>query len=204
MTETNALADFKRTESIFERGLSNQADLDHARATWEGSQARVRAHREALAALLNGTTPEELRQVEAALAAAEAQASFSQIGVERQDLYAPVAGVIDKILVELGERPPAGSTLAVLLDSARSYARVYVPQHLRSQISAGDRLEIRVDGVNNPLEGRVRWVSADASFTPYFALTEHDRSRLSYLAEIDLSDAGHLPAGLALQAIMVP
>ena len=49
------------------------------------------------------------------------------------------------------------------------------------------------------LQGRVRWVSADASFTPYFALTEHDRSRLSYLAEIDLEDARDLPSGLPLQ-----
>ncbi len=204
VAESNALADFERAQSIFDRGLSNQAELDHARARWESSQARSKADFEALSTLLNGTTPEELRQVEAALAAAEAQAAFIQISVERQDLRAPVAGVIDKILVELGERPPAGSTLAILLASARSYARVYVPQHLRSRISAGDRLEIRVDGVNHPLEGRVRWVSADASFTPYFALTEHDRSRLSYLAEIDLSDAGHLPTGLPLQAIMVP
>ena len=50
------------------------------------------------------------------------------------------------------------------------------------------------------VEGTVRWVSADASFTPYFALTEHDRSRLSYLAEIDLPGAAGLPSGVPLQA----
>jgi len=49
------------------------------------------------------------------------------------------------------------------------------------------------------MTGTVRWVSADASFTPYFALTEHDRSRLSYLAEVDLPGASHLPSGVPLQ-----
>ena len=60
-------------------------------------------------------------------------------------------------------------------------------------------MTVRVDGVAEALEGRVRWVSADASFTPYFALTEHDRSRLSYLAEVDLEDARDLPSGVPLQ-----
>jgi HlyD family secretion protein len=46
----------------------------------------------------------------------------------------------------------------------------------------------------------VRWVSSDATFTPYFALTEHDRSRLSFLAEIDIPDAAQLPSGVPLQA----
>ena len=90
--------------------------------------------------------------------------------------------------------------MAVLLDSARSYARVYVPEHLRAQVRTGTSLDVRVDGVDEILEGRVRWVSSDASFTPYFALTEHDRSRLSYLAEIDLPGAEDLPSGLPIEA----
>jgi HlyD family secretion protein len=57
-----------------------------------------------------------------------------------------------------------------------------------------------VDGVDGAFTGRVRWVSSDATFTPYFALTEHDRSRLSYLAEIDIPEAADLPSGVPLQA----
>ena len=57
-----------------------------------------------------------------------------------------------------------------------------------------------VDGHDGALTGTVRWVSADASFTPYFALTEHDRARLSFLAEIDVEQARDLPSGVPLQA----
>ena len=46
----------------------------------------------------------------------------------------------------------------------------------------------------------IRWISSEAAFTPYFALTQHDRSRLSYLAEIDLTDGGDLPAGIPVEA----
>jgi HlyD family secretion protein len=111
-----------------------------------------------------------------------------------------VDGVVDKVLYQLGERPAPGTTIAVLLDSSRTFARVYVPEHLRARVQPGESLQVRVDGVAESFNGRVRWVSADASFTPYFALTQHDRSRLSYLAEIDLEGAADLPSGVPLQA----
>ena len=87
-----------------------------------------------------------------------------------------------------------------MLDSSRTFARVYVPETLKAQLQPGDQIDVRLDGVSEIMEGRVRWVSSDATFTPYFALTEHDRSRLSYLAEIDLPGASGLPSGLPLEA----
>ena len=62
----------------------------------------------------------------------------------------------------------------------------------------GDTLTVRIDGAGT-FDGTVRWVSADASFTPYFALTEHDRSRLAYLAEVDVPGAAGLPSGVPLE-----
>ena len=61
-------------------------------------------------------------------------------------------------------------------------------------------IDVNIDGTGQTFDGTVRWVSADATFTPYFALTEHDRSRLSFLAEIDIPDAADLPSGVPLQA----
>ena len=77
---------------------------------------------------------------------------------------------------------------------------MFVPEHLRTRVTPGVSIDVRVDGEDRTFSGRVRWVSADATFTPYFALTEHDRSRLSFLAEIDIPEATHLPSGVPLQA----
>jgi HlyD family secretion protein len=196
----NAAADLERAREIFERGLSNQSALDDARTAWEAASARALGDREALSALLHGTTIEELQQAQAALNAAEAVVQQAQIDLARLHITTPLAGVIDKVLYEIGERPAPGSTMAILLDTSRNYARIYVPEHLKARVIPGARLDVSVDGVDRTLRGTVRWVSSDASFTPYFALTEHDRSRLSYLAEVDLEGAGHLPSGLPLQA----
>lgn len=194
----NAAANLERARNVFDRGLSSQGSLEADETRLATAAAAEKANREALERLLNGATVEELQQAEAALEAAGAQAKAARIDLERSRIAAPVAGVVDKVLYRLGERPPAGTTVAVLLADARVFARVYVPEHLRAQVRPGDGLAVRIDGAGT-YDGTVRWVSADASFTPYFALTEHDRSRLAYLAEIDVPGASDLPSGVPLE-----
>lgn len=199
-TRINAAANLERTREVYDRGLSSQGRFDTSQTQFKTATAQEQAASEALDRLLNGTTLEELQQAEAALLAADARVQSAKVDLERTVIYAPVTGVVDKVLFQLGERPPAGTTIAVVLDSSRTFARVFVPADLRSRVLPGDRIDVRIDGVEGSQEGRVRWVSSDATFTPYFALTEHDRSRLSYLAEIDLPDAAHLPSGVPLEA----
>ena len=196
----NARTNLERAREVFERGLSNQATLDDAATAWEAAAARELGDREALSALLHGTTVEELEQAQAALEAAEAVMQQAQLDLQRLRIVAPSPGRIDKVLYQVGERPAPGATVAVLLDTRRNFARLYVPEHLKAQVVPGKNLDVTIDGVDGALRGTVRWISSDASFTPYFALTEHDRSRLSYLAEVDLEGAEALPSGLPLQA----
>jgi HlyD family secretion protein len=197
----NASGERQRAREVYDKGLSSKSVLDNAEAAWKSASAQETAAREALAALLNGTTPEELQQAAAALAAAEAAVAQAALDVDRTHIRAPVDGTVDKVLFQLGERPAASTTVAVVLDNARTFARVYVPEYLKASVRPGMRMRVRIDGRDNELEGRVRWVSSDASFTPYFALTEHDRSRLSYLAEIDVEGAVELPVGMPLVAL---
>lgn len=195
----NAEANLERAREIFERQLSDQASLDAATTEWKTAVAAEKAAHESLQSLLNGTTVEELQQAQAALDAAEAGIDQLLLDIDRLQVRAPVAGMLDKRLYQLGERPLPGATVAVILDASRTYARIYVPEPLRAQVQPGKTLDVRVDGVEQPMTGTVRWVSADASFTPYFALTEHDRSKLSYLAEVDLPEASSLPSGVPLE-----
>jgi HlyD family secretion protein len=195
----NAATNLERAKEMFARDLSDQRTLDLSATRSETSIAVQQAATEALNKLLNGTTVEELDQASAALAASQAAISRIELDIDRLKVYAPVNGMLDKRLYQLGERPQIGATVSVVLDSARTFARIYVPEPLRASVQPGKKLQVRIDGKPQALTGTVRWVSADASFTPYFALTEHDRSRLSYLAEVDVPDASSLPSGVPLE-----
>jgi HlyD family secretion protein len=77
--------------------------------------------------MLEGTTVEELDQARRALVAPKASLEESRLHRWRLDLRAPVAGRVDALPLELGERPRPGTPLAVLLVDRAPYARVYVP-----------------------------------------------------------------------------
>ncbi len=88
----------------------------------------------------------------------------------------------------------------VMLTGDQVFARVYVPEHLRVHVTPGTGATIHVDGLDEAIPGRVRWVASEAAFTPYYALTERDRGHLTYLAKIDLDiDRDRLPDGVPVE-----
>jgi HlyD family secretion protein len=78
---------------------------------------------------------------------------------------------------------------------------VFVPEPVRAGVQPGTEATVRIDGTGRDWKGRVRYVSTDAAFTPYYALNERDRSRLSFLAEVELveEEAATLPAGMPVE-----
>jgi HlyD family secretion protein len=80
-----------------------------------------------------------------------------------------------------------------------------VPEEFRARVRTGTAASIRVDGVEREFHGQVRFVSSEADFTPYYALTAADRSRLSFLAEVAIEDeqASSLPSGVPVDVKLV-
>lgn len=190
-----------RIETLVKRGLLPVAERDRASAANLAADADVRAARAALAELQRGTREETIAQAEAALRTAQANARAVAVDADRVRVAAPRAGIVDSLPYRVGDQPPVGTTLAVLLVGEVPYARVYVPQPLRTGVVVGTAAKVFVQGSDAPHAGRVRSVRNEPSFTPYYALSGEDAARLSYLAEIELgSDAAALPAGVPVRA----
>jgi HlyD family secretion protein len=198
--------EFDRIRSLVERRLTSESELDRARAERDRTRAERDAARASLRLLEEGTRSEQLAQARAALDGARAALRELETSAVRYSVRAPRAGLVEALPYELGERPPAGAPVVVLLTDGAPHARVHVPEPLRASYLPGTRVELRVDGVAEPLAGTVRFVAAQASFTPYYALTQRDRSRLAFLAEIDLEGeaADSLPAGIPVQVRLRP
>lgn len=186
-----------RATDLVSRKLAAPELLDRAKSEFDTASARQQAARANLEELLTGTTLEQLEQAEQRLKQSLARLESLNIDLQRHRSVAPVNGRVDSILFEPGERPQAGQPLLVMLAGTQPYARIYVPEERRASTRPGNKARVFVDGIDDPLDGRVRWVSTEAAFTPYFALTERDRGRLTYLAKVDLVDAGErLPDGV--------
>jgi HlyD family secretion protein len=200
-TLTTARRELERAQALAQADYASRSRLDQARTVHDAALSARDAARARLLALETGATAEELTAGESALAAAEAALADAELRLARLELRAPRSGRVDALPFELGERPPPGAVLVVLLADGPPWARVHVPEPVRVRLAPGARAHVRIDGFSEPLEGRLRSVSNEAAFTPYFALTQRDRSRLSYLAEVDVTSPGaaELPTGIPVE-----
>lgn len=199
---TEAGRNYQRVAALYTRGQVAIAERDRARASRDQADAAVKNADAQLRELTNGTRPEQLAQAAAELQAARAALARLQVDREHLSVRAPRAGRVDALPFRPGDQPPANAEVVSLLVGETPYARLFIPAPVRSRIAIGDRLQVGVEGVEGLFTGRVRSIASEASFTPYYALTGSDASRLVYRAEVVLEGeaAARLPAGLPLHA----
>ncbi|GAB1038802.1 HlyD family secretion protein [Shewanella algae] len=196
---TEARLRYQRTRELFVAKVVGQAELDAAIAERDHTKALVEQANEQWLQLENGTRSEQLAQAEARVAAAAASLKAEEKALDDLSLRAPLASEVDILPWKRGDRVAQGTQLVALLALDKPYARVYLPQTAISKLSRGDKLEVWVDGVEQPLKGTVRNIRSQPAFTPFYALNERDRARLMYLTDIDVEGAESLPSGLALE-----
>lgn len=155
--------DLARAEDLGRRKVVAPDELDHSRMAWE----------EAAAAL---------RESDARLAVARKR-------LADYTLASPVAGVVDQLPYDLGERVPAGAVVAVILQDETPWVRVWVPERALARLAAEAPAEVAIDGFARPFAGRVVEVAHEPEFTPHYALTERERVHLVYEARVLIAGA---------------
>ena len=196
----DARAYYVRLQPLGRQQLVAASDVDRARAAAGNADGVVRAAQAALLELERGTRIEQIAQGRSAVAAAQAQAANQSATLRRLDVTAPRAGLIDSLPYRLGDEAPVGAPLAVMLVGDRPYARIYVPEPIRANVKVGDTARVFLSGRESALQGRVRMIRSEPSFTPYYALIGEDAARLSYLAEVEITGSpGELPAGVPVR-----
>jgi HlyD family secretion protein len=195
--------ELNRLEQVLLRQFTSQDAVDKARAARDAARAERDATQAAWRELRQGTRQEQREQAHQFKRRAEAEIASASVDLERLTLRAPVSGRVDSLPLSVGNHPQTGAVLAVLLAGSAPYARVYVPETLRVAVRIGQSALVHFDGSPTPYPGVIRSVRADPVFTPFYALTERDRHRLSYIAKIDLTGAvSQLPVGAPVEVTL--
>jgi membrane fusion protein (multidrug efflux system) len=127
---------------------ARQATFDRVR-----SEAALRAaSRDRLRRLLDEKliSPQEYDDAKAASDMADAQSRQARVELEKSTLYAPVAGVLDKWLVDRGEYVTAGTPVAELVRVDRLKALLEVPEKDVGFLEPGEKVRISQAQVNQP------------------------------------------------------
>ncbi|MCL1147235.1 HlyD family efflux transporter periplasmic adaptor subunit [Shewanella marinintestina] len=196
-------ANYRRIASMAKDNLASKANLDRALAGRDADTASLESTQEQLRELVAGSREEDIRFALANLEATEAVLLVEQKKLDDLTIRATRDGILDNLPWNLGERVTQGSPLAVVLAGKAPFARIYVPEPYRVKINIDDSLWVYVDGIDEPIEGRVTWIANEPAFTPYYALNQEERARLMYLAEVQLPDSSaSLPSGVPAQVAM--
>lgn len=191
----------QRQQKLLPSNLTSQQRADEVERAFKSAIAAEQVAQEQLSELQSGFRSEQLEQARAQLAAEQAELAYQQALLERYTIFAERAGRLDSLPFRTGDKPPAGAVLTTVLAGDSPWARVYLPEPWLSRLQVGSQVKVLVDGLEPPMAGRIRFISAQASFTPYFALSESNRSRLSFVTEVDILDdrALQLPLGIPVQ-----
>lgn len=158
-----AANDLERFIGLNRNRIVSAQDLERAQLTHDDAAARV-------------------REAEARIAAARKR-------IADLTIVSPVAGVVDQIPFDPGERVPAGGVVVVVLEDAAPWVRVWIAERSVARVHPGTPAAIRIDGIPETLHGRVLDVARESEFTPHFALTERDRVHLVYETRVTITDA---------------
>ncbi len=193
-------ANYERSLKLIKYSVISQATLESALASRDSSLASLQSAEEQLHELTSGTREEDLRAAEARLDAVIASLAGEKKKLADLSIRATRDGLLDDLPWNLGERVTAGSPLAIVLAGKAPFARIYVPEPYRVKVKVGDTLVVHVDGLEKTLSGKLRWIATEPAFTPYYALNQEERSRLMYLAEVQLQDSeAYLSNGVPAQ-----
>ncbi|WP_028584582.1 HlyD family secretion protein [Desulfogranum mediterraneum] len=209
VSAARAALEFRRTlvvrqQELLATAASSRQKLDLAENNAIQARNELTVAEQELALLQAGTRIEQLEQARARESELRAHLAYLKLLREEYTIRASRAGLVDSLPFKAGDRPPAQAVVCTLLAGKQPWARVYVPEPFRSRLRPGATYSLLIDGRDRAFKARLRSISSEAAFTPYFALSEQDRARLSYLAQLDLieEDAESLSAGTPVQLIL--
>jgi len=172
--QESALAAAEALQSEAEGEFKRQEQLQRSRVASVKSLDAARRLRDEAVALVNEKKARVL----------QAQKHLNDLTITTRD-----SGVVDQLPFEVGERVPAGGVVAVIISDEKPWVRVWLPARAVSRMALGTEAEVKVEGLQNRLKGKVDYISREPEFTPHFALTERESAHLVYETRVVLSDA---------------
>jgi membrane fusion protein, multidrug efflux system len=151
---SKAQADLARRERLASSGAISSEDVQHARDAVRSARAQLEGARQQLAgdqALTQGTTVGSNPRVQNA----EARLRATYLDYERTVIPAPVAGLVAKRTVQLGERVSPGSVLMAVVPLDEVWVDANFKEGQLKSIRAGQPARLTADANDFEYHGRV-------------------------------------------------
>jgi HlyD family secretion protein len=179
----HARAIYERTQNLAKQNVVSTQELDQARTTFQGDQAKLdslkkQADAARAAVALARSNAEQIKMRRSQLeanrhqeAAAAAQKTKADVRLSYTELHAPIDGIVDVRPVRLGEVVTPGQPVVTLINPDDLWIRADVEETYIDRVRIGDKMTVRLPSGDERV-GTVFYRGVDAGFA-----TQRDVSR---------------------------
>ncbi|MDI3454410.1 HlyD family efflux transporter periplasmic adaptor subunit [Acinetobacter sp. V89_4] len=170
------------------RAISQQ-ELDYAKSNKDSAEAAVRERQANLELIIKGARQEDREATKAQYEVTKANLDLINYNLTQAELKSPVNAVVRARLQEVGDMTTAQKAVYTLTLTDPKWIRVYVNEQDLSSIKMGGTAQvIRDSDSNQPINGKIGYISSVAEFTPKTVQTEEIRTTLVYEVRVYVND----------------
>lgn len=165
--------------------LDNASKLRRDDLVSDSEVRRRRAERDSAAASVAAARAARA-EAQAAVAAAQAQTDEAASANDDMQIRAPIGGRVEYKIAEAGNVIGAGSRVVSLLDPADVSMNIFLPTDSMSRLKVGDEARIKLDGIDAVFPAKIKFIAADAQFTPKAVETADERAKLMFKIKLQV------------------
>jgi HlyD family secretion protein len=165
------LADYKLRKKLLDRKRCRCRESDSAKDEFD-------------TALANSESADASLKASAAnVAALEAELKKAKWMTQQKIVSATASGLVFDIYYHPGELVPNGRAVVSLLDPLAIKIIFYCPEPLLSRIKLNQWIQAFCDNCQDPIKGKITFISPQAEYTPPIIYSNEERQKLVYRVE---------------------
>jgi HlyD family secretion protein len=183
----NLLLEKDRLGRLLEDGAATGKQMDDLEAGIATLKAQIEA------------TRSNFESIEAEIKAARAQVRIVEDNISRHLIRNPVKGTVLEKYAEAYEMAAPGKILYKIADLEKLILRVYISGDQLHAVQLGQEVRVLTDDPSTqdePIKGRITWISDKSEFTPKIIQTREERVKLVYAVKIEVPNDGSLKIGM--------
>jgi len=185
----NLKAQANRSRTLFAEGGISREARDHDVTLAAAAESRHQSALEKLRLLKTGPRKEQIAAAQARLEQAQAVVETLRVGLADMTAVSPIAGVVMRTHVEIGEMVAAARPVATIADLSKPRLRVYLSERQIGRVRLGAKAEVAVDAFpDRRFPGTVSFISSQAEFTPKNVQTQEERVKLVFAVDVELDN----------------
>ena len=183
---TLAEEQLRRTSHVAGAGYASKQNLDDAQAGVAAARANLVQMQSELAAAQHGPTAEDRASADAAVTEAEASLTVLERRLEKLQLRAPVDGLVQTVVAELGEATVPGRTVLTITATAEPWFSFNIREDALRGLDIGTALTLTASGNGQPISAKVtelRRLGDFATWRAARAVGDHDLNTFAVRAD---------------------